>query len=157
VVNKIDLPHVRGGLNGFVSELRKAAGHSRVMAVSAATTENVRELMGRVLRLVCAVREAELVQTTAAGTCCDRAAAGLDCLLRKAVRYHLAHAEGVNTSSLISSLLCSRNGHDRGGRSSGRQSLRSHHRGQWAVPRGWCEDREGTCYHATTDRNSRPD
>jgi GTP-binding protein len=71
VVNKIDLPHVRDGLNGLVSELRKAAGHSRVMAASAATTENVRELMGRVLRLVCAVREAELVQTTAEGTCWD--------------------------------------------------------------------------------------
>jgi GTPase involved in cell partitioning and DNA repair len=78
VVNKIDLPHVRDGLNGLVSELRKAAGHSRVMAISAATTENVRELMGRVLRLVCAVREAELVQTTTDGTCWGRAAAGLE-------------------------------------------------------------------------------
>ena len=35
-----------------MDELRKAAGHSRVLSISAATTERVKELMGRLKKFV---------------------------------------------------------------------------------------------------------
>ncbi len=52
VVNKIDIPAVRDRLEELTEQLRRAAGHSRVMGVSAATGERVKELMRRVHRLV---------------------------------------------------------------------------------------------------------
>lgn len=52
VVNKVDIPAVRDRLAGLTEQLRRAAGHSRVVGVSAATGERVKELMRRVHRLV---------------------------------------------------------------------------------------------------------
>eukprot|EP01041_Mallomonas_annulata_P006136 gene6136-12423_t len=52
VVNKIDIPEVRDILPDLTKEIRTAAGHNRVMGISAATGENVAELMGRLRRLV---------------------------------------------------------------------------------------------------------
>ena len=52
MVNKIDLPEVRDALPSLVTRLRAASGHTRVMGVSAATRENVPELMRRVRKLV---------------------------------------------------------------------------------------------------------
>jgi 50S ribosomal subunit-associated GTPase HflX len=51
-VNKVDIPAVRARLPGLVQELREAAGHGRVVGISAATTEGVQDLMRRVQRLV---------------------------------------------------------------------------------------------------------
>lgn len=52
VINKVDIPAVREKLAGLTEELRAASGHSRVMGISAATGERVKELMRRVHRLV---------------------------------------------------------------------------------------------------------
>lgn len=52
VVNKVDIPAVRERLEELTEQLRWVAGHSRVMGVSAATGERVKELMRRVHRLV---------------------------------------------------------------------------------------------------------
>jgi GTP-binding protein len=69
VVNKIDIPAVREALPGLAARLRQAAGHSRVMGISAATGENVRELLRRVHKLVRAVeRDGEGAHVKAAGT-----------------------------------------------------------------------------------------
>jgi hypothetical protein len=72
VVNKVDIPAVREALPGLLTMLRRAAGHSRVMGISAATGENVRELMRRVHKLVRAVERdgegAHLKAAAGAGT-----------------------------------------------------------------------------------------
>jgi GTP-binding protein len=47
VLNKIDIPEVQEKQEELLEQLREAAGHSRVLSISAATTENVQELMGR--------------------------------------------------------------------------------------------------------------
>ncbi|CAJ1945555.1 unnamed protein product [Cylindrotheca closterium] len=47
VLNKIDLPDVQDKQEDLLEQLREAAGHSRVLPISAATTERVKELMGR--------------------------------------------------------------------------------------------------------------
>lgn len=47
VLNKVDIPEVQEREIELVSELKKKAGHSRVLTISAATTKNVKELMGR--------------------------------------------------------------------------------------------------------------
>ena len=52
VVNKIDIPEVRDSLDGLVEEIRKEAGHKRVLGISAATGERVKELMQRLRKLV---------------------------------------------------------------------------------------------------------
>lgn len=52
VVNKIDLPEVRQKLPELVKKLRAEAGHSRVLGISAATGDRVKELMQRVHGLV---------------------------------------------------------------------------------------------------------
>ena len=52
VVNKIDIPEVRAQLDDLTRRLKKAAGHTRVMGISAATGENVKELMQRVRKVV---------------------------------------------------------------------------------------------------------
>jgi len=52
VLNKIDVPEVAEKQEELMNELRQAAGHSRVLAISAATTANVQELMGRLRKFV---------------------------------------------------------------------------------------------------------
>jgi GTP-binding protein len=52
VLNKLDVPAVKEMEEELMEELKKAAGHSRVLSISAATTENVKELMGRLLKFV---------------------------------------------------------------------------------------------------------
>lgn len=52
VINKIDIPEVRDQVKELTKALRKAAGHTRVVALSAATSENVKETMMRVHKLV---------------------------------------------------------------------------------------------------------
>lgn len=47
VLNKIDIPDVQEQQEDLLVKLRAAAGHSRVLSISAATTERVKELMGR--------------------------------------------------------------------------------------------------------------
>jgi Obg family GTPase CgtA-like protein len=51
VLNKLDVPEVREAAPRLLAELREAAGHSRVMNVSAATGENCRELLRRTAKL----------------------------------------------------------------------------------------------------------
>jgi len=52
VLNKCDVSEVREKQDELVEKLREAAGHSRVMTISAATTQNVQELMGRLKKFV---------------------------------------------------------------------------------------------------------
>jgi GTP-binding protein len=52
VLNKCDVSEVKEKQDELVDKLRLAAGHSRVMTISAATTENVQELMGRLKKFV---------------------------------------------------------------------------------------------------------
>ena len=52
VVNKIDIPEVRDQLEDLTRRLKQAAGHTRVMGISAATGERVKELMQRVRKVV---------------------------------------------------------------------------------------------------------
>ncbi|KAL7545943.1 hypothetical protein ACHAWF_009293 [Thalassiosira exigua] len=52
VLNKVDVSEVKEKEEELVEKLREAAGHSRVMTISAATTQNVQELMGRLKKFV---------------------------------------------------------------------------------------------------------
>jgi GTP-binding protein len=52
VLNKIDVPEVQERQEELMQQLREAAGHTRVLAISAATTERVKELMGRLKKFV---------------------------------------------------------------------------------------------------------
>lgn len=52
VINKIDIPEVREKLPEMIKQLRKVAGHTRIIGISAATGENVRDTMRRVQKLV---------------------------------------------------------------------------------------------------------
>jgi len=52
VLNKCDVSEVKEQQDDLVDKLRLAAGHSRVMTISAATTENVQELMARLKKFV---------------------------------------------------------------------------------------------------------
>jgi len=60
VLNKIDVPEVQEKQEELVAQLREAAGHSRVLTISAATTERVKELMGRLKKFVAAQPESDL-------------------------------------------------------------------------------------------------
>jgi GTPase len=60
VLNKIDVSEVQEQEEQLLEELQKAAGHSRVLSISAATTANVKELMGRLKKFVEAQPESEL-------------------------------------------------------------------------------------------------
>jgi Obg family GTPase CgtA-like protein len=60
VLNKMDIPEVRQQADELVAALRQAAGHSRVLTISAATTERVQELMGRLQKFVQAQAVVEL-------------------------------------------------------------------------------------------------
>jgi len=52
VLNKVDVSEVRDMEDELMEQLREAAGHSRVMKISAATTENCLELMRRLKKFV---------------------------------------------------------------------------------------------------------
>jgi GTP-binding protein len=52
VLNKCDVSEVREMQDELLDELKKEAGHSRVLPISAATTENVKELMNRLKKFV---------------------------------------------------------------------------------------------------------
>ena len=52
VLNKIDVPEVKDLEQELLSKLKEAAGHSRVLSISAATTERVAELMQRLKKFV---------------------------------------------------------------------------------------------------------
>lgn len=60
VLNKVDISEVKEMEDDLVSELKRKAGHSRVLTISAATTENVKELMGRLKKFVSVQPEADL-------------------------------------------------------------------------------------------------
>lgn len=47
VLNKCDITEVAEMKDELMAQLKEAAGHSRVLSISAATSENVKELMGR--------------------------------------------------------------------------------------------------------------
>lgn len=57
VLNKCDITEVKELEEEIKAELRKKAGHSRIFSISAATTENVKELMGRLKKFVSAQPE----------------------------------------------------------------------------------------------------
>lgn len=48
VINKIDMPDVKKKLPSLTKKLKKLAGHTRIMGISALTRENCRELMCRI-------------------------------------------------------------------------------------------------------------
>lgn len=52
VLNKVDVSEVHEQEEEIMSRLRDAAGHTRIMSISAATTKNVKELMGRLKKFV---------------------------------------------------------------------------------------------------------
>jgi GTP-binding protein len=60
VLNKIDVTEVKEKQEELMAQLREAAGHSRVLAISAATTERVQELMGRLKKFVASQPESDL-------------------------------------------------------------------------------------------------
>jgi GTP-binding protein len=60
VLNKIDVTEVKEKQEELMAQLREAAGHSRVLAISAATTERVQELMGRLKKFVQSQPESDL-------------------------------------------------------------------------------------------------
>ena len=60
VLNKIDVSEVKEEEEELIARLREAAGHSRVLSISAATTERVKELMGRLKKFVDTQPEADL-------------------------------------------------------------------------------------------------
>lgn len=52
VINKIDIPEVRERLDGLIAEIKQRSSHTRVLGISAATGERVKDLMQRVRKLV---------------------------------------------------------------------------------------------------------
>lgn len=52
ILNKIDVSEVKEQEEDLVARLKEAAGHSRVLSISAATTERVHELMDRLKKFV---------------------------------------------------------------------------------------------------------
>lgn len=60
VLNKIDVPEVQEKQEELMQALREAAGHSRVLSISAATTANVKELMGRLKKFASVQPESDL-------------------------------------------------------------------------------------------------
>lgn len=57
VINKIDLPEVKELLPDMIGEIKRLASHTRIMGVSAASGENVKELMRRVRKVIDAMPE----------------------------------------------------------------------------------------------------
>jgi GTP-binding protein len=60
VLNKMDVPEVREKAEELTAALREKAGHSRVLTISAATTERVKELMGRLNKFAKSQPESDL-------------------------------------------------------------------------------------------------
>lgn len=60
VLNKIDIPQVKEREEELLEALRQAAGHSRVLSISAATRVRVKELMGRLKKFVAVQPDADL-------------------------------------------------------------------------------------------------
>jgi GTP-binding protein len=60
ILNKVDVPEVKEKEEELLQSLRVAAGHSRVLPVSAATTENVSQLMSRLSKFVAAQPKPDL-------------------------------------------------------------------------------------------------
>ena len=60
VLNKVDVSEVKESEDEILTALREAAGHTRVLPISAATTKNVEELMYRLRKFVTVQPEAEL-------------------------------------------------------------------------------------------------
>ena len=52
VLNKNDVPQVADDEDQLIEKLKKEAGHSRVLSISAVTSRNVKELMGRLKKFV---------------------------------------------------------------------------------------------------------
>lgn len=52
VINKIDIPEVKDKLDSLISDVIKDSGHKRVLGISAATGERVKELMKRLRNLI---------------------------------------------------------------------------------------------------------
>jgi GTP-binding protein len=59
VLNKVDIPEVQEKQEKLLEELKRISGHGRVLAISAATTYRVKELMGRLKKFVSAQPEDE--------------------------------------------------------------------------------------------------
>ena len=60
VVNKIDIPEVREKQEELMEALKENAGHSRVLSISAATTESVKDIMGRLKKFATAQPDTDL-------------------------------------------------------------------------------------------------
>ena len=60
ILNKNDIPEVREKEQEILAALREAAGHTRVLSTSAATTQGVKELMTRLRKFVDAQPEPDL-------------------------------------------------------------------------------------------------
>lgn len=73
-MNKMDIPEVQEREEEILAALREAAGHSRVLSVSAATTHGVKELMTRLRKFV----NAQPVPDLPALSEIDLSKAGLD-------------------------------------------------------------------------------
>ena len=59
VLNKCDISEVQESQQDLMAKLKEAAGHSRVLSISAATSENVKELMGRLKKFVATQPESD--------------------------------------------------------------------------------------------------
>ena len=60
VLNKVDIPEVREKEAELIAALKEKAGHSRVLPISAATTDRVKELMGRLKKFATAQPDTDL-------------------------------------------------------------------------------------------------
>uniref|UniRef100_A0A7S1FY25 OBG-type G domain-containing protein n=1 Tax=Corethron hystrix TaxID=216773 RepID=A0A7S1FY25_9STRA len=60
VLNKMDVPEARDRSPEILARLKQAAGHSRVLPISAATTERCKELMGRLKKFVVSQPDVDL-------------------------------------------------------------------------------------------------
>lgn len=60
VINKMDIPEVQEKADELKQQLQELAGHTRILTISAATQENVKELMNRLKKFVSVQPEPEL-------------------------------------------------------------------------------------------------
>lgn len=60
VLNKVDIPAVKEKEEELINALKEKANHSRVLSISAATTENVKELMGRLKKFASSQPDTDL-------------------------------------------------------------------------------------------------
>lgn len=75
VLNKVDVTEVREKEAEIMAQLREAAGHTRVLSISAVTTERVKELMERLKKFVETQPDVDLPELPEV----DFSVAGLDC------------------------------------------------------------------------------